>query len=480
MRRWLVGALALLAVAALLGATSPRDRVEALRVVNVREFGATGDGSTDDTAAIMAALNAAVARTTSNSDQAKTVLVPPGVYTISSTLALTDVRNFRLLGIGGGQGGLNGVVFRWNGTAGGTVLSLNRVRDAEFGYFAIVAGSATFGVGLDIDQDASGAWISTHNGFHHIHIDGGSTAAIRLSNTATANNELHVFEDVVLTGAGPIGYQIKNAQSKHHRILGGSIGNKTTGISQTFGSFYAYGVNFDNNTTDISLTNVVDTISILNCHSEGATKFLNISAAGTSAWAVMIQGSRLSPASGATTYIEYNKMGPLVLIGNDFADGNNRPNWRLGVSGFGGTGGATVVAIGNIFPNNTPFALGVVANLTSLGNLHVQASMEGATLYSHIGASGSGVHTANLSLSGVVGISATKFSAQNLRGSHQFLGSGSVTAHLAFTEPDARYHVVATANANETIWVTGKTTTTFVLNSHNAASTATVDWILVR
>lgn len=74
-----------------------------------------------------------------------------------------------------------------------------------------------------------------------------------------------------------------------------------------------------------------------------------------------------------------------------------------------------------------------------------------------------------------------------------FSNSTSVrTAALAFTatttstiiigenEPDVNYVVVITGNANETFKVTTKATTGFTVTSSNVASTATIDWILMR
>lgn len=68
-------------------------------VANVKEFGAKGDGVTDDTTAIQAAINAILA--TSNGG---IVYFPPGLYLVSSTLTVTTdssgVRGIILLGAG--------------------------------------------------------------------------------------------------------------------------------------------------------------------------------------------------------------------------------------------------------------------------------------------------------------------------------------------------------------------------------------------
>lgn len=81
----------------------------------------------------------------------------------------------------------------------------------------------------------------------------------------------------------------------------------------------------------------------------------------------------------------------------------------------------------------------------------------------------------------VGGISATTTRTQgNLRGSATFATAGTVSVTFAVAETDSTYFIAISGSANETFWVTSKATTGFTLNSSNAASTATVNWILIR
>jgi hypothetical protein len=60
------------------------------------------------------------------------------------------------------------------------------------------------------------------------------------------------------------------------------------------------------------------------------------------------------------------------------------------------------------------------------------------------------------------------------------LASGTATVPIPLTEPDTSYRVTLGGSAAESFsWAT-KTTTTFVINSSNASSTATVNWELSR
>jgi hypothetical protein len=78
------------------------------------------------------------------------------------------------------------------------------------------------------------------------------------------------------------------------------------------------------------------------------------------------------------------------------------------------------------------------------------------------------------------GISGTEFNARNLRGSVTFTGAATKAVTFGTAESDTTYFVAISGNINETFWVTSKTTGGFTMNSSNAASVATVDWILIR
>jgi hypothetical protein len=79
------------------GATARTVQARLRDWVSVKDFGATGDGSTDDTSAINAAIDAVEAMTTGNST-AGTVYFPQGEYIVSSQILIPN--KVRLLGAG--------------------------------------------------------------------------------------------------------------------------------------------------------------------------------------------------------------------------------------------------------------------------------------------------------------------------------------------------------------------------------------------
>lgn len=60
------------------------------------------------------------------------------------------------------------------------------------------------------------------------------------------------------------------------------------------------------------------------------------------------------------------------------------------------------------------------------------------------------------------------------------LVGGTATVTLSPAEADAAYQVLLSSNANETMRWSAKTTGGFTVTSSNGASTATVDWVLIR
>jgi hypothetical protein len=62
--------------------------------INVKDYGATGNGSTDDTAGIQAAINAA------NTAGGGTVYIPPGIYVVATSVPLRPLSNVKIQGSG--------------------------------------------------------------------------------------------------------------------------------------------------------------------------------------------------------------------------------------------------------------------------------------------------------------------------------------------------------------------------------------------
>ena len=87
--------------------------------------------------------------------------------------------------------------------------------------------------------------------------------------------------------------------------------------------------------------------------------------------------------------------------------------------------------------------------------------------------------TGQLSIAGTIGLSGTTTLSNNLRGSVTFAAATTATVTFGTAETNATYFIAISANANKTFWVTAKGTGGFTMNA-SAASSDTVDWVLIR
>lgn len=130
-----------------------------LGVINVRDYGATGDGSTDDTTAFT---NAIAALPSTNA----TLLIPPGRYKLTSQLSISN-GDINIFGYGAAATKLY-----WSTTTGGIALDVTRTGSylLDYGYRFNVRGitfetdqSSTAGTGLEISGTHSGGKVDVAN-----------------------------------------------------------------------------------------------------------------------------------------------------------------------------------------------------------------------------------------------------------------------------------------------------------------------------
>ena len=144
------------------GATQRTVQAKLRDVVSVKDFGAVGDGVTDDTAAIQNAINF------SASINGCYVKIPSGTYKISSTLLITK-SNIKIIGSGGdnvhdGGTGVDGATkIVWNGSAGGTMLeikTISNILNSKINGTNLIGiefnGSNSAGIAISIISHSSG------------------------------------------------------------------------------------------------------------------------------------------------------------------------------------------------------------------------------------------------------------------------------------------------------------------------------------
>lgn len=118
-------------------------------VYNVLEYGATGDGSTDDTAAIQAAINACAGT-------GGEVYFPKGFYSINATLTISTKRGVRLSGVMqsyANPGSSLGATLIWDGSTSDDMLYIFNSQDIRVDGLCFDGADTAGSRGIFVDSD---------------------------------------------------------------------------------------------------------------------------------------------------------------------------------------------------------------------------------------------------------------------------------------------------------------------------------------
>lgn len=181
-------------------------------VVSVKDFGAVGDGVTDDTAAIQAAINTADGRT---------VLLPAGTYKITSTLTFTPTaatfeKPIRLVG----DGMLNSVID--TRVANGPAISIASTATYKFSTGGVLKDFSIITNGAPANADGIRLYSVYHLDVEKVRVNGLSgkglyirssgtgdndtTAYLRVTHCRFTNNNYGVYVKSDLSGGLPLAY----------------------------------------------------------------------------------------------------------------------------------------------------------------------------------------------------------------------------------------------------------------------------------
>ena len=341
------------------GAVTTTVQAKLRETVSVKDFGAVGDGVTDDTAAIQAFFNYVTAN-------GRRGILQNGDYLITAPLVistLTTINNFSIEGeteVSPFQSNVAlGTRFLWAGANGATVMSFTNCRDCQVsGIFVTPATTQTIGSCIVIDGTNS---VKFRVSIGCSPRSGVITNGVHLSPTATTGCDIHYLYNLAIDRAVN-GVMIgNNGQCKFNLIERSNIVMCTNGINQLAGSFTVDNCNFGSNAVDINMASVTDNINIYAPQSELSGRFLRCSDVASAAMAINIYGGRLfseAPNINADgKYIFYEAGGPVNLFGVDFASGRHVPSWTMYVynSAGGGTAQSALNAFGCVFPTTTPY-----------------------------------------------------------------------------------------------------------------------------
>ena len=217
------------------------------QVVNVKAYGAVGDGSHDDTAAIQAAIDAAFGpagspHTSATAYLNKVLYFPPGHYKISGApgVLFTYVIGARIIGSGRFTTTIE------NTTAGGTVLTTNGLSYSLIEGMAFKCSGAC--IDVDLDWDAGGASAGLQSNTFIDDNFGGATfnagsIGVRIGHSAHMGSENTFLNDNWITLGTGITTQSFNALN--NKLVNGDIQDTAIGVHAAAGSVSVNGTSFE-------------------------------------------------------------------------------------------------------------------------------------------------------------------------------------------------------------------------------------------
>lgn len=345
-------------------AVLPRARRNALTGwFHVDGFGAKGDGATDDTDAIQAAINA----TQTNTNVGVTgghIYFPPGEYRITRKLNL-----FRFSGSisGAGLGNSpaytpnrgNGSVIRWDGPSTEPMLFLRDYRNVVIENIRLEGkddSKPTYGIesnwrtGDTVGTNASLHVKNVHIGVYPWSSQGTSKGAMQAAIGFTGdngNNDQFELSDLVIANCD-VGIDLPNAQSIWGQISNVAITTSTVAAIRTSAGFTGFNLSFDNNAVDL-LVNSTAAVTVYGWFSERSAKHLHCTGLGR----VSVFGGKWrlqAPMVAGSNFVQHdlatNQAG-VFLYGVELVNTlTPHPKVKLTAAGGGGANGGWLVMQG--------------------------------------------------------------------------------------------------------------------------------------
>jgi hypothetical protein len=200
-------------------------------VYNVKNFGAKGDGSTDDTTAIQSVLNLVGGRSNTGQISVSAIYFPSGTYKITSTLTLigpsNGQRGIKIFGdtVGFSEGA---TTIQWHGSAGGTLFQSQGICNSSIEGL-VFDGNETAGICYWYRSDQpNGGSGSSGNRFSHCYFIGA---------TGGVSGDGY-YSSCFLTGSITDGYsnQIDTTSWEFCYFYGNTVPNTTYCFAQLEGS----------------------------------------------------------------------------------------------------------------------------------------------------------------------------------------------------------------------------------------------------
>jgi hypothetical protein len=271
--------------------------------MNVKDFGAVGDGVTNDAPAIQNAFNACFM----NGGTPIPLFFPAGTYIVNTALTLTNVDGAWMFGGGSGEGGGKTIIAAPNGTG---VIICNGVGDSIFENMQFLGTNGGSEVTFDLNGNPGGGVNSIGDVFRNCLFQNGGTG-LRMQNAGAQVSEI-LIDDCTFSNCSVDGIALHNFNCLNIWVIGGgaiSCGN--AGYRAYRGSFpVLHGLSLAGNTWDIIHGGAIG-ISISGCRTE-SFQFVNLQNCQA-----VISGCFQQPSSASPTnlFVQTDHIQPVTIIG---------------------------------------------------------------------------------------------------------------------------------------------------------------------
>jgi hypothetical protein len=305
-------------------------------------YGAAGDGNSDDTQALQAALN-----DLGKTGKSSVLYLPAGTYKISQQLDLSRAKNVAIVGESPDL-----VSLRWAGAAGGTMLrfqntAYTRVQRVTFD------GNNTAGNGLWIRWDGKGNNFPTtfdisDSVFKNLQV------GLRGGKYPTKDGHQDTAAEVSVNrskfiGNSSAGILLNDWNTVDWWIRDSLFERNNNGIKGEIGVFHVSDSVFKNSTSGDIWARDNSFIGLRNNYSIGSPYFYQTGGPTSAGQIATIQNNTILDTSD--TAIQIKTPGPVTLLDNKIRNsaGNSKPAVT-----FGGFAPGNVVAVGNSFSVQNP------------------------------------------------------------------------------------------------------------------------------
>ena len=330
-------------------------------------YGAAGDGTTDDTSALQAALTQAGTGGFGSTTPPSTIYLPKGTYRVTSTLTLLNRERVNIVGDPGTR-------IVWGGASGGTLFHLD---GCDQSYFArlIFDGAGKAAIVFDHTK-VSGSYFDADNVFEDCSfVNGGK--GMRGGGAGQGFASI-MFRRCTFANCTVDGATVENWNALDGYIVDCLVSNCNVGIHVYQGSLHPYRSLFVDNKTDIRIDVGFPFLSVVSNQSFNAGQFLYTANLGQNGGALLVKGNLIANSSASRPTIEMGTLGPIMFLDNTFATSGTTNTIRL----FNGLP-ADFLAVGNQYtvanwigvesnPSSGAPKINLVDNtLTSLGSLNL-------------------------------------------------------------------------------------------------------------